>query len=284
MQKNKSIGLIITATILWGVTFPIMKIAVVSISPVYLTFIRFAIASIILFILFYKRIISSSKGQILSGIYIGIFLYFGYYFQIIGIVYTSAMHSTLITSLYVVISPILAFFLLKEGLDKKVIISLFLALIGLILITGILITNVNIGDILTLFSAIAYSFQVVYVDKYSKKYDPLALTFFQIIMVVPLSLLFLPFSGIQVAWNNTLIFSIIYLSIFATALALLLQNFGQQGLDSATASMVFALEPVFGVIFSYFILGETMGPLQILGGVFIVIAMILVSSRKTKNS
>jgi len=284
VQKNKSIGLIITATILWGVTFPIMKIAVVSISPVYLTFIRFAIASIILFILFYKRIISSSKGQILSGIYIGIFLYFGYYFQIIGIVYTSAMHSTLITSLYVVISPILAFFLLKEGLDKKVIISLFLALIGLILITGILITNVNIGDILTLFSAIAYSFQVVYVDKYSKKYDPLALTFFQIIMVVPLSLLFLPFSGIQVAWNNTLIFSIIYLSIFATALALLLQNFGQQGLDSATASMVFALEPVFGVIFSYFILGETMGPLQILGGVFIVIAMILVSSRKTKNS
>ena len=284
MQKNKSIGLIITATILWGVTFPILKIAAVSISPVYLTFIRFAIASIILFILFYKRIISSSKGQILSGIYIGIFLYFGYYFQIIGIVYTSAMHSTLITSLYVVISPILAFFLLKEGLDKKVIISLFLALIGLILITGILITNVNIGDILTLFSAIAYSFQVVYVDKYSKKYDPLALTFFQIIMVVPLSLLFLPFSGIQVAWNNTLIFSIIYLSIFATALALLLQNFGQQGLDSATASMVFALEPVFGVIFSYFILGETMGPLQILGGVFIVIAMILVSSRKTKNS
>ncbi|MGC8565839.1 MAG: DMT family transporter [Thermoplasmata archaeon] len=284
MQKNKSIGLIITATILWGVTFPMMKIAIVSISPVYLTFIRFAVASIILFILFYKRIISSSKGQILSGIYIGVFLYFGYYFQIIGIVYTSAMHSTLITGLYVVISPILAFFLLKEGLDKKVIISLFLALIGLILITGILITNVNIGDILTLFSAIAYSFQVVYVDKYSKKYDPLALTFFQIIMVVPLSLLFLPFSGIQVAWNNTLIFSIIYLSIFATALALLLQNFGQQGLDSATASMVFALEPVFGVIFSYFILGETMGPLQILGGVFIVIAMILVSSRKTKNS
>jgi len=284
MQKKKSIGLIITATILWGVTFPIMKIAVVSISPVYLIFIRFAIASIILFILFYKRIISSLKGQILSGIYIGVFLYFGYYFQIIGIVYTSAMHSTLITGLYVVISPILAFFLLKESLDKKVIISLFLALIGLILITGILITNVNIGDILTLFSAIAYSFQVVYIDKYSKKYDPLALTFFQIIMVVPLSLLFLPFSGIQVAWNNTLIFSIIYLSIFATALALLLQNFGQQGLDSATASMVFALEPVFGVIFSYFILGETMGPLQILGGVFILIAMILVSSRKTKNS
>lgn len=282
MEKGKSIGMIIVATLLWGVTFPIMKIAVVSISPVLLTLIRFAIASIFIFIIFYRRIISSSLDQILRGLYIGVFLYFGYYFQVIGIVYTSAMHSTLITGLYVVISPVLAFFMLKEGMDEKVIISLLMALTGLFLVTGILITSVNIGDILTFFSAIAYSFQVVYVDKYSKKYDPLSLTFFQILTVVLLSLIFLPFSGTEAMWNGDLIFSIIYLSIFATAVALLLQNFGQRGLDSATASIVFALEPVFGVIFSFIILGETMGILQILGGVLIIVAMIIVSSRKTR--
>ncbi len=273
--------MIITATLLWGITFPIMKIAVVSISPVLLTLLRFGIASIFLFIIFFRRIVSSSIGTLLSGLFIGVFLYFGYYFQIVGIVYTSAMHSTLITGLYVVIAPILAFILLKEPLDKKVIISLILAMTGLILVTGILITNINIGDLLTFFSAIAYSFQVVYVDKYSKKYDPLSLTFFQILTVVPLSVIFLPFSGSSVTWSNDIIFSIIYLSIFATAIALLLQNYGQKGLESATASMVFALEPVFGVIFSFLMLHETMGFIQIIGGVLIVIAMIIVSSRKT---
>ncbi|MGC8619122.1 MAG: DMT family transporter [Thermoplasmata archaeon] len=280
MEKAKYISLIIIATLLWGVTFPIMKIAVVSISPVLLTLIRFAIASAILFAIFFKRIVSSSIGSALSGLFIGVFLYFGYYFQIVGIVFTSAMHSTLITGLYIIISPILAFFMLKEPLDKKVIISLILALIGLFLITGILITVVNIGDILTFFSAISYSFQVVLVDKYSKKYDPLVLTFYQILMVVPLGLIFLPFSGYSVSWNNDVIFSIIYLSIFATAIALLLQNFGQKGLDSATASMVFALEPVFGVLFSILLLHETMGILQILGGVLMISAMIIVSSRR----
>ncbi len=280
MEKAKYISLIIIATLLWGVTFPIMKIAVVSISPVLLTLIRFAIASAILFAIFFKRIVSSSIGSVLSGLFIGVFLYFGYYFQIVGIVFTSAMHSTLITGLYIIISPILAFFMLKEPLDKKVIISLILALIGLFLITGILITVVNIGDILTFFSAISYSFQVVLVDKYSKKYDPLVLTFYQILMVVPLGLIFLPFSGYSVSWNNDVIFSIIYLSIFATAIALLLQNFGQKGLDSATASMVFALEPVFGVLFSILLLHETMGILQILGGILMISAMIIVSSRR----
>ncbi|MDP8011787.1 MAG: DMT family transporter [Thermoplasmata archaeon] len=280
MEKAKYISLIIIATLLWGVTFPIMKIAVVSISPVLLTLIRFAIASAILFAIFFKRIVSSSIGSALSGLFIGVFLYFGYYFQIVGIVFTSAMHSTLITGLYIIISPILAFFMLKEPLDKKVIISLILALIGLFLITGILITVVNIGDILTFFSAISYSFQVVLVDKYSKKYDPLVLTFYQILMVVPLGLIFLPFSGYSVSWNNDVIFSIIYLSIFATAIALLLQNFGQKGLDSATASMVFALEPVFGVLFSILLLHETMGILQILGGVLMISAMIIISSRR----
>ncbi|MGC9176197.1 MAG: DMT family transporter [Thermoplasmata archaeon] len=280
MEKAKYISLIIIATLLWGVTFPIMKIAVVSISPVLLTLIRFAIASAILFAIFFKRIVSSSIGSALSGLFIGVFLYFGYYFQIVGIVFTSAMHSTLITGLYIIISPILAFFMLKEPLDKKVIISLILALIGLFLITGILITVVNIGDILTFFSAISYSFQVVLVDKYSKKYDPLVLTFYQILMVVPLGLIFLPFSGYSVSWNNDVIFSIIYLSIFATAIALLLQNFGQKGLDSATASMVFALEPVFGVLFSILLLHETMGILQILGGVLMISAMIIASSRR----
>ncbi|MGC8663024.1 MAG: DMT family transporter [Thermoplasmata archaeon] len=281
MEKRNFIAMIITATLLWGITFPIMKIAVVSISPVLLTLLRFGIASIFLFIIFFRRIVSSSIGTLLSGLFIGVFLYFGYYFQIVGIVYTSAMHSTLITGLYVVIAPILAFILLKEPLDKKVIISLILAMTGLILVTGILITNINIGDLLTFFSAIAYSFQVVYVDKYSKKYDPLSLTFFQILTVVPLSVIFLPFSGSSVTWSNDIIFSIIYLSIFATAIALLLQNYGQKGLDSATASMVFALEPVFGVIFSFLMLHETMGFIQIIGGVLIVIAMIIVSSRKT---
>ncbi|MEM2488773.1 MAG: DMT family transporter [Thermoplasmata archaeon] len=282
-MKVKYISELLITTAIWGFTFPLQKLSVAYISPSLLIAIRFLIGALAIFLIFPKRILNSNRDLILSGFFIGIFLFFGYYFQVVGIIYTSAINSSLITGLYVIISPILAFFILKEKIDYKVGIALILALFGLIMVTGFYQhMYLNLGDLLTVISAISYSFQVVFVDKYSKIHDPIPLTFYQVLIVVPFSIMFIPVLPIYSKFNFIVYFSIFYLSLFATTGAILLQNLGQKGVDSATASMVFAMEPVFGVIFSMIVLGEAMNIIQIFGSIFLVFAMIIVSLKKNQ--
>lgn len=285
MVKNvKHISELLLATVIWGFTFPLQKVSVEFISPSLLIMIRFLIGALAIFLIFPRNIRGAGKGAVMPGIFIGIFLFFGYYFQVVGVIYTSAVNSSLITGLYVIISPILAFFILKERLDVRVGTALILALTGLVLITGFYQhLSLNLGDILTVFSSISYSFQVVFVDKYSKMHDPIALTFYQVLFVVPLSVIFMPALPVYATFNAWVCFSILYLSLFATTGAILLQNLGQKGVDSATASMVFAMEPVFGVIFSMAVLGETMNIFQVIGSFLIVLAMFTVASRKNQK-
>lgn len=282
-MKIKYIGELLITTLIWGFTFPLQKVSVDYISPSLLIMIRFFIGAFAIFLIFPSRILKADKNLILSGIFIGIFLFFGYYFQVVGVIYTSAINSSLITGLYVIISPILAFFILKERIDSRVGIALILAFTGLVLITEFYEhMSLNFGDFLTVVSALSYSFQVVFVDKYSKIYDPIALTFYQVLFVVPLSALFIPLLPVYATFNGWVIFSIFYLSLFATTGAILLQNIGQRGVDSVTASMVFAMEPVFGVLFSMAVLGEFMGISQIIGSILIIMAMFIVASRKNQ--
>ena len=280
-MKIKYFSELLITTMIWGLTFPLQKVSVDFISPSLLIMIRFMIGSFAIFLIFPKRILSAKKDLILAGIFIGIFLFFGYYFQVVGVIYTSAINSSLITGLYVIISPLLAYVILRERLDLWVGIALILAFGGLVLITGFYQhMQLNLGDFLTVISAISYSFQVVFVDKYSKKFDPIALTFYQVLFVVPLSVLFIPALPVYASFNAWVYFSIFYLSLFATTGAILLQNLGQRGVDSATASMIFALEPVFGVFFSMLVLGESMGFNQVIGSILIIIAMFTVASRR----
>ncbi|MGC9166181.1 MAG: DMT family transporter [Thermoplasmata archaeon] len=272
---KKSPIYILIATIIWGSTFPLMKLSLNYINPVFFNFLRFIIASIIFFPISYKSIAKSGKNEFFKGLILGIFVTSGYIFQIIGLKYTDPDSSTFITSLYIVIAPILAYFFLKEDLKTKNIFSLILAIIGLLIFSQAYEYGLNFGDILTLISAISYGFQVVLIDKYSKEIDIMVLSSYQLFFVTIFTAALLPLYGIQMKLNLELIFIVIYISIFATALALFLQILGQKDLDAKTASFIFVFEPVFGAIFSYLITNEKFNFLMIIGSILILIASIV---------
>ncbi|MGC8610343.1 MAG: DMT family transporter [Thermoplasmata archaeon] len=272
---KKSPIYILIATIIWGSTFPLMKLSLNYINPVFFNFLRFIIASIIFFPISYKGIAKSGKNEFFKGLILGIFVTSGYIFQIIGLKYTDPDSSTFITSLYIVIAPILAYFFLKEDLKTKNIFSLILAIIGLLIFSQAYEYGLNFGDILTLISAISYGFQVVLIDKYSKEIDIMVLSSYQLFFVTIFTAALLPLYGIQMKLNLELIFIVIYISIFATALALFLQILGQKDLDAKTASFIFVFEPVFGAIFSYLITNEKFNFLMIIGSILILIASIV---------
>ncbi|MGC8585380.1 MAG: DMT family transporter [Thermoplasmata archaeon] len=279
---KKSILYILIATIIWGSTFPLMKIALEYINPILFNLLRFLIAVIIFLPFSIKRLLNFRKTDFFSGIILGLFVSMGYIFQIVGLKYTDPDSSTFITSLYIVVAPILAYFLLKEKLKIKNGISLIIAIIGLLLISHSYEYGLNTGDILTVISAISYGFQVVLIDKYSKEMDIFILSFYQLLFVTIFTSFLLPFYGISLIFNTSIILIIIYISVFATAIALFMQIIGQRDIDSKTASFIFVFEPVFGAIFSFLILSENFDYSMFAGSVLILIASFISIYQKNR--
>lgn len=280
MKKISAYLLLILDGLIWGSTFPIVKIALAYSSPYIFLALRFIIGTVIFFIIFRSKIIRVSRETIIFGLIIGITLFFGYYFQTVGLLYTTASHSGLITGLYVIIAPILAFFMLKEKMNTYIVIALVIALAGLILLTGYYNTHsLNFGDLLTVFSAISYAFQIVLVDKYVKFKDPIPITFYQMFLVTILSSFLTPFN-FKIILNFDLVFALLFTGIVATALAIYIQTNAQKYLSSAETSIFLTSEPVFAVMFSYLLLNETLGIISVIGAVMIILGMILITIKK----
>ncbi len=281
-EKIKAYVLLIFLGLIWGLTFPLIKVTLNFVSASALLTFRFLIASSVLFIIYPKNILKSDRKSFLYGFLIGITLFFGYLFQTFGLEYTTSSHSGLITGLYVVLAPLIAYFLLGEKITFKVVISIFLSILGLSLLTDFYETHtMNFGDFLSFLSAISYAFQIVLVDKYVKIKDPSVIVFFQIFTVGILSIFLLPFNYSFIPAYFS-IFSILFLGIVATGLAILIQNIAQKKLTSGEASIFLTSEPIFAVIFSYIFLGETLSLISFTGAFLIIVSMVIMSSH-TKN-
>jgi len=136
----------------------------------------------------------------------------------------------------------------------------------------------NIGDLLTLASAVSFALQVVYVSKYTRRLDSITLTSAEIATVAVLSSPAALLSGIprMSLWELA---ALAYLALAATLLALLLQVEGQKSVDSTTAAIVFSMEPVFAAFFSRLLLGEVLTRGVLIGGMLISAGMVLSSHK-----
>jgi len=260
------LGLLIVALI-WGVTFPVVKVAVESVSPFVFNSLRFFIACA-LFLPFV------SLDGFRDGFKIGIATFLGYSFQTIGLQYTTATNAGFITSLYVVLAPILAFLLYGMSLRGIEVLSTIVALVGLFLLTGY--EGFNVGDILMLACAFAFAMEIAMIAHYSRGVNPTQLAFWQIFAVAVLSTPFALMTD-RFVLNKDVIVALIVTAVLATFVAKLMQNHLQRWTKPADASVIMSMEGVFSHIFSIFMLGESLTPMQYVGAGLIVSAVILVS-------
>lgn len=262
-------------TFIWGTTFPLVKTALnFSSAFVFLTF-RFGLATLAFWLIFSQKISFKDKGVLKAGAVIGVFLFLGFAFQTLGLKYTSASKSAFITGLFVVMIPPLSYLILKEKIRIFSLIGVILAVSGLYLLTCPKGSEFNLGDLFTFFCAISFSFQVIFVQIYTKKFDFLTLTFIQIAFTACLSLPFmLVFEKIKLVYHPHLVLAILVCAILATALALFIQNRMQKDTTTVKAALIYAMEPVFAAIFSFILLGEVLGWFGILGGGLILSGML----------
>ena len=284
-QKMIYMGLILLVTFFWGVTFPLIKIALEYISPVVFLALRFSVSAIMLvpFILKSRRLLERRIARI--GITAGIFLFLGYYFQTVGLEYTTAANSGIITGIYVVLLPFISFAYLKIRASKLDVVASALAFAGLFIMSASSLalknSTVDLGDILTVICGVAYAVQIAYVSKYSGGLDSTVFTFYQILTVAVLSAVFIPtYSTALLTLNTMVVFVIVFTALFGGVLAYFITTKALIYVEPTSAGIIFVGEPIFAAISAVIIGGEVLGPLTIMGGSVMVFAMLLTSVDK----
>ena len=276
-------------TVSAGMTFPLSKLALEALTPLYYLAIRYTLATIIMVALFFSRFKKGLKEQIKMGIPLGITIFLAYFLQTLGVYRTTASKTGFFTAISVVQVPIIDFIQEKKKPDRLLSIGIVFALLGLVLLTGILggNSNLNMGDLLVFLCAFGFAYHIILVSRLEKEADPYVIATIQFAMVALFSFLAALFMENPPDLNlltGKVWLNIFFLSFFATAFAYTAQIIAQRLVSSAEAALILTFEPVFSAVFSYFLLQESQNMSTIFGGIFIVLGLIISQFKDFKKA
>lgn len=259
-RKNHSISAklaLFGATLIWGGSFLIVKNSMDVMQPHILLAYRFTIGALLLGLIFHKKLKLLNKDYFIKGGVIGFCLFLAYSLQTIGITDTTPGKNAFLTAIYCVIVPFLFWIVDKKKPDVFNITAALVSIVGIGFVSLNGDFSIRMGDSFTFGGGVMYAAHIVAVAKFGKDKDPILLTILQFAYAALFSwMIALSFEDMPTVWTRDVISGLLYLSVFATAIALLLQNVGQKYTNPAPASIILALESVFGVIFSVIFYGE----------------------------
>jgi drug/metabolite transporter (DMT)-like permease len=269
--------ILVLITLIWGTTFVLIKGSLQYSSTFVFLTVRFFMAALFLRLWFYQDLKNIPRATWIAGIIIGLFLSAGNFFQTAGLGITTASKSAFFTSTVVVYVPMIAVFLAKEKLRLTSILSVMIVTVGLFLLTSPQGQGFNLGDFLTIFCAMSFAFQLVFVQLFSRKFDVRQLVYVQIVTNFLLSIpLIFVFDQVHFDLRWKFIVNLLYLSAIATSLVFFLQMRYQKDTTATKAAIIYCLEPVFASIIAHLSIGETFTTIGLIGA-GVVIAGILFS-------
>ena len=267
---------LIIVTAVWGVTFVQVKDAV-ELYPLFAFLAaRFAIASIVLAVPAAGRLRSLGRSGWVAGSALGLLLALGYALQTAGLERTTVSSAGFITGLYVVFTPLLALLLFRTRVGGAVWVGVALAVVGLTMLSGISAGD-PLGDLLVLFGSAAYSVQIVLMERYAPRYDPIAFTQAELLAAFAgFAVVAVALGQVEVPHGWTVWGALLVTGIFASALAFLVQTWAQQHTSATRTALAFAMEPVWAGIFGFWLAGDRLGAIG-WGGCAVIMAGILVA-------
>lgn len=273
------ISLLLVA-VFWGGGFVAVKDAVNSISPFYMIALRFAAASVILMLIFFKKLKAITKADIKAGFIVGVFLFLAFAAQTTGAQYTTAGKQAFLTGINVIIVPLITWLISRVKPDIYTFIAAVLALLGIGLLTLKDGFVMNAGDMLTILCAFFFALHIACLGHYAKKVDSITLAVTQMaaasIMAFIGALIFEPFPK-EIPKNAYA--SMIYIVIFSTMLAFLIQTAAQKHTTSDHAAIILSFESVFGSILAVLFLGDIFTINMIIGCALIFCAIIIAETK-----
>jgi drug/metabolite transporter (DMT)-like permease len=267
----------------WGIAFVWMKDAINEQPFFDFLAVRFTLAALVMIAVRPKTLRNMNRGLVLRGGALGVVLGIAYVAQTIGLEQSTAAITGFFTGLYVVLTPLLAYFLLRQRLSFKVLIGVVLATAGLALISLDGLTWAS-GIVPLLICALLYALHIVGLGAWSKGLDSYALTVVQLIGVAVVCWIGALPDGFTPPPNLNVWGAVAFTALFATAAAFFIQTWAQSIMDASRVAIILTTEVVFAAGFAYAVGQEPVRALTVIGGLVMVTAMLIVEwpSKKTK--
>jgi drug/metabolite transporter (DMT)-like permease len=260
----------------WGGSFLVVKDTLATLPPFHLIALRFTLAAAVLALAFRRSAFTLGRdaagaSRWKSAAWLGALLWAGFAFQTAGLRFTTPARSGFITATYVAMVPLLARVFLKRGLRRRMLAAVAAAIAGLYLLTDPRGAGANVGDALTLLSALAFAAHMVALDRGSREMPAGALAFAQMAWVAAASIpLALVFERAPARLPAASLAAIAYLGLICSAAGFLAQTWGQRHSSPTRVGLIFSLESLFAALLSVALGAETLTPLQWLGGLLLV--------------
>ena len=285
MKKTISLVCLIVCTFIWGTTFIAQDTGMDNIGPFTFNCVRFFVGFLavapFVFLFEKKKInhqIKNNTNQFLKlMVPVGIFLFLGCIFQQVSLLYTDVANSAFFTIFYVLMVPIIVYFLFSEKLHWSIWPSVLACVIGGYFLSDIGDATVRLGDSLVLIGALFWALHIIYIGKIIKRFDlPFSIALLQNLIVATLSfILVIIFEEFDFSKIKLETIEILYAGILSGGVAFALQLFGQRNISAAPAAIVMSLEGVVAAIAAWVILNQILelnniiGCLLILGGILL---------------
>lgn len=290
MRRNTKLKgnlLLLLTALIWGSSFVAQSVGMEKIEPNTFNGIRTWLGALVLvpFILVRRRGKSAQekarenrKILLFGGLVCGVLLCIASTVQTYGLKYTTAGKSGFITAMYMIVVPLLGFVFHKRP-TRIALFSAAVAVCGmsLLCLRGTDITNVNIGDFLTLLCAVVFAFHIMAIDYFSPQVDGVKLACLQFFVSGAVNIvLMLLLEKPQPAVVMDCTLPVLYSGVMSCGVAYTLQIIAQKYTDPTSASILMSLESVFAVLSGALLLHERMTAHEILGCVLMFAAILLV--------
>ena len=282
MKLSSSLMLFLSALI-WGFAFAFQSQGMDYMGPMTFNGTRFLIGAFVLVPVIFifrkpgekKKITKDDmKVTITGGMVCGLCLFAASSLQQVGIQYTSVGKAGFLTTLYIILVPIIGIFFKKKA-SVMVWIGAILSVIGMYLLCVSETMSINKGDVFAFCCAIVFAFHILSVDYFSPKTNGIVLSCIQF-LTSGICAMVCAFIWEQPAVNEIVngIVPLLYVGIMSSGVAYTLQILGQKNADPTIASLIMSLESAVSVLGGWMILGQKLSGKELLGCLLMFIAVI----------
>lgn len=285
MKNLKGSIILLFTALIWGTAFVAQSVGVEHIPPFTFNGVRNVVGAIALLPVIFvmnklskknkAHIASDKKALWIGGVCCGVVLAVASTLQQFGLVYTTPGKAGFLTALYIVFVPVFSI-ILKKKVRRSVWISVALATLGMYLLCVKESVTINKGDILVFLCAIAFTFHIMAIDRFSPKVDGVKLSCIQFAVCAVLCLFCaLIFEQVSLSELTCATVPILYTGVMSSGVAYTLQIIGQKYTSPALATLIMSLESVFAALAGWIILGQGMSLSEIAGALLMFASIII---------
>jgi drug/metabolite transporter (DMT)-like permease len=266
---------LLAMTACWGSTFFLIKDLLDRVPVLDFLAVRFAIASVALWALAPRALSRLTRRSVRNAGVLGLVYGVAQILQTAGLAHTPASVSGFITGMYVVCTPLFAALLLRTRISGLTWAAVALAMVGLAVLSleGL---SVGYGEAITFVSALLYALHIVGLGAWSDARQAMGMTIVQLVVITVVCLVATAPDGIVLPSTGADWAAVLYMAVFAGALALAGQTWAQAHLAPTRTAIIMSMEPVFAALFAVVLGGESPTLRMLAGGLLVLTAMLLV--------